>query len=221
MKGSDIIDIINRQGLLPLYFHSDRNTAAGILEALYRAGIRVIEFTNRGAEALDNFRHLVNLRNEKMPDLLLSAGTIKTRRDAEDFTAAGADFLISPGLNEAVGAFAKQRGIFWVPGCMTPSEIMKAEELGATLVKIFPGNILGPGFVNAIRELFPSLKFIPTGGVTLDSNNLASWFKSGVIAVGAGSTLVNKKDVEAKNFDAIADATSEAVRLINETRKGI
>ena len=215
---TQIVDAIRNQGLLPLYFHKDSNTAINILQALFDAGVRVVEFTNRGDEALSNFRELVKTRDSKMPGLLLSAGTIKTRKDAEEYIDAGADFLISPGLNEEVGTVSNERNIFWVPGCMTPSEIMKAETLGATLVKIFPGNLLGPGFVQSIKELFPKLLFIPTGGVTLDTQNISSWFKSGVIAVGAGSTLINKQSVESGDFDSIRSGTAAALQLVQQSR---
>lgn len=212
------IEAIRTQGLLPLYFHKDKTVSVNILQALYDAGIRVIEFTNRGEEALANFRELVKMRNEKMQGLLLSAGTIKTKKDAEDYIDAGADFLISPGFNEEVGEVANAKNIFWIPGCMTPSEIMKAEALGATLIKIFPGNLLGPGFVQAIKELFPKLFFIPTGGVTLDTQNVSSWFKSGVIAVGAGSTLINKQAIESGNFEEIRSNTVDALKLVEQSR---
>ena len=83
--------------------------------------------------------------------------------------------------------------MLWVPGCMTPTEIIKAEHLGAKMVKLFPGNILGPAFLSAIKELFPNLFFMPTGGVDLDKENISGWFKAGVCAVGMGSKLISKQ----------------------------
>lgn len=215
---SDVIARLKQQGLLPLFFHKDAQVCEGIVRALYDGGIRIIEFTNRGAEALDNFAHLRRVRDASMPGLLLAAGTIKTGEQAEDFIKAGADIIISPGLNEEVGSTVG-KNIPWVPGCMTPSEIMKAERAGAKLIKLFPGNLLGPGFMDAIRELFPELSFIPTGGVKMEKENLSAWFKSGVIAVGAGSTLLDKKAIERLDYDAIRNATTAALQLIAEARK--
>lgn len=213
-----IIEQIKAQGLLPLFFHKDSTTCISLMGALYNGGVRIVEYTNRGAEALANFTQMRQMRDAELPSLLLAAGTVKTQQDAENFIEAGADFIISPGLNEDVGRYCNAKGILWVPGCMTPSEIMKAEELGAQLIKLFPGSLLGPSFVTAIRELFPSLSFIPTGGVTLDKENLSAWFRSGVIGVGAGSTLISKSAIESGNFEEIEEATASAMNLVIDTR---
>lgn len=219
MKQNDILETLKTQGLLPLYFHKDRETSVNILRSLYRAGVRVVEYTNRGAEALENFRHMKAVRDAELEGLWLGAGTIKTPKDAENFINAGTDFIIAPGLNEQVGRLAAERKMWWVPGCMTPSEIMKAEELGATLIKLFPGNLLGPAFLESIKELFPSLSFIPTGGVKLQKDNLDLWFKSGVIAVGAGSTLIDKAAVQLGDYTSIEKSAASALTLIGQIHR--
>lgn len=210
----NIISTIKDQGLLPLYFHPDKEISVNILRALYRAGIRVVEYTNRGAAAVENFRHMKSIASKEMSDMLLGAGTIKTEKHAHDFIHAKADFLISPGWNKKVNKIAAEKDILWVPGCMTPSEIMRAEDAGAKLIKLFPGNLLGPGFVSAIKELFPDISFIPTGGVKLEPDNLNAWFKSGVCAVGAGSTLIDKKSVEDGDYAALEANTRNALDMI-------
>lgn len=213
-----IITQIADQGLLPLYFHKDRETCLQILRALYRAGIRVVEFTNRGKEALDNFRQMKSLAEKELNGMLLGAGTIKTEKDAEEFIDAGADFLISPGWNKKVFKTAAKNNMLWVPGCMTPTEIMKAEDNELKLIKLFPGSLLGPGFVSAIKELFPSTLFIPTGGVKMEEQNLRAWFSSGVCAVGAGSTLINKKTVDEGDFSEVELSTKNALDMIRAVR---
>ena len=213
-----IITQIRNQGLLPLYFHKDKETCLNILRALYRAGIRVVEFTNRGAEALANFEEMKSVASKEMNGMVLGAGTIKTEKDADNFIEAGADFLISPGWNKKVCKVASKNNMLWVPGCMTPSEIMKAEENDLPLVKLFPGSLLGPGFLSAIKELFPSTLFIPTGGVKMEEQNLRDWFTSGVCAVGAGSTLINKKSVEEGDFSEIEIAAKNALDMIRGVR---
>lgn len=210
----NVISIIRNQGLLPLYFHADKEISLEILRALYRAGIRVVEYTNRGAAALANFAHMKNIAVKEMPDMLIGAGTIKTEKHARDFIEAKADFLISPGWNKKVSRIAASKDILWVPGCMTPTEIMRAEEAGAELIKLFPGSLLGPGFVSAIKELFPDVLFIPTGGVKLEEENLIAWFKSGVCAVGAGSTLIDKKTIEDGDFSSLEAKTRNALDMI-------
>jgi 2-dehydro-3-deoxyphosphogluconate aldolase / (4S)-4-hydroxy-2-oxoglutarate aldolase len=214
----NIIPIIKEQGLLPLYFHADKEISLEILRALYRAGVRVVEYTNRGAAAIENFRYMKNVASKEMPGMLLGAGTIKTEKHAKDFIEAKADFLISPGWNKKVCRFAAAEDILWVPGCMTPTEIMKAEDEGAELIKLFPGNLLGPGFVSAIKELFPDVLFIPTGGVKLEEDNLKAWFNSGVCAVGAGSTLIDKKSVEQGEFVSLESKTRNALDMIKSIR---
>lgn len=221
MSSTSPISAITEQGLLPLYFHSDKEVSANILRALYSGGSRVIEYTNRGAEALANFKHLKNICDTELPGMLLGAGTIKTGKHAEDFIHAGADFLISPGWSKKVARVAKDNDILWAPGCMTPSEIMKAEDGGIELVKLFPGSSLGPGFVSAIKELFPSLLFIPTGGVKLEEDNLRAWFRSGVCAVGAGSTLIDKKTIGLGDYSSLEALTRNSLDLIQGVRGGL
>jgi len=102
---------------------------------------------------------------------------------------------------------------------MTPSEIIKAETMGAKMVKLFPGNILGPGFMSAIKELFPNLLFMPTGGVELDRTNIEGWFKAGVCAVGMGSKLVSKDVMENKKYAELTSSTKEALEIIKSLRK--
>jgi 2-dehydro-3-deoxyphosphogluconate aldolase / (4S)-4-hydroxy-2-oxoglutarate aldolase len=212
------ISIIKEQGLLPLYFHADKEISVEILRALYRAGIRVVEYTNRGAEAIENFRYMKSVASKEMSGMLLGAGTIKTEKHANDFIHAKADFLISPGWNKKVSKLAADKDILWIPGCMTPTEIMKAEESGAAMIKLFPGNLLGPGFVSAIKELFPDVLFISTGGVKLEEENLSAWFKSGVCAVGAGSTLIDKKSVEEGDYISLEAKTRNALDMIKSLR---
>ena len=108
--------------------------------------------------------------------------------------------------------------MLWVPGCMTPSEIIRAEQLGAKLVKLFPGNILGPSFLSAIKEIFPNLLFMPTGGVEAEKENLSGWFKAGVCAVGMGSKLITKASLENRDYEGIRKGTEKSLELIREVR---
>jgi 2-dehydro-3-deoxyphosphogluconate aldolase/(4S)-4-hydroxy-2-oxoglutarate aldolase len=210
---------IKEQGLLPLFYHADKQVCIDVTRALYRAGIRLLEFTNRGEAAMENFRALVELRNKEMKDLLLAVGTIRTAEQATNYMEGGADFLVSPVFDTSVCDAAYMQKILWIPGCMTPTEIHNAEGAGCRLVKLFPGNVLGPGFVSAIRELFPALELMPTGGVELDKNNLRAWFDAGVVAVGMGSKLISRELLAAKDYKTIEKNTKEALHLIVSVRK--
>ena len=218
-KRIQVGELIREQGLLPLYFHQSAEVSADILKALYKAGCRVVEYTNRGNEALKNFKKLRLLCDEELGGMHLGAGTIKDASAANAFIDAGADFLISPGLSEDVFDIAYSEKILWIPGCMTPTEIMKAEAFGTSFVKLFPGNLLGPSFVQSVKEIFPDISFIPTGGVEPEKENLASWFSAGVSAVGMGSKLIKKEMVEKKEYSKITTQAKEVLVIIDNIRK--
>lgn len=215
-KKEETIKALFAQKLLPLYYQEDIGQCIEILKALYAAGIRVVEFTNRGSMALENFVVLKKLASQTMEGMQLGIGTIKTAAQAEQYIEAGADFIVAPTINTEVATVVRQAELLWIPGCMTPTEIAQAEEAGATLVKIFPGNILGPGYISAIKELFPSIRFMPTGGVEVERENLAAWFKAGVVAVGMGSKLISKERIEEGKYDEIRSETEKALQLIKE-----
>lgn len=216
-KKEQVLQALPQQKLLPLYYHNDAGVSVAIMQALYEAGIRVIEYTNRGGEALNNFKALKEAA-QKLPGMLLGIGTIKNAVAAQQFIDAGADFIICPSMNDEVADTTYNAGLLWIPGCMTPTEIASAEASGASIVKIFPGNILGPGYINAIKELFPDIKFIPTGGVEAEAENLRAWFKAGVIAVGMGSKLITAQRVQQKDYEGIRDATEKALQLVAEAK---
>jgi 2-dehydro-3-deoxyphosphogluconate aldolase/(4S)-4-hydroxy-2-oxoglutarate aldolase len=208
-----------QQGILPLYFNADETVSVEVLKAIYRAGIKAVEYTNRGEAALKNFKKLVEVRNTEMPGMLLGVGTIKNLQHAESYLAAGADFLVSPGFIPEVVDYANSKNIFYAPGCMTPSEIIAAENKGITFIKLFPGNLLGPEFVSSIKDIFPKLLFMPTGGVDTTKENIEGWFKAGVCAVGMGSKLISKKLMEQKDYSTIEKLTKEVLDTIQSIKK--
>ncbi len=214
-KSETVIEKIKQQKLLPLFYHSQADTCLRVTKALCAAGIGIIEFTNRGPAALANFKELVAWRNQHQPGLLLAAGTIQSAEQAEAFLNAGADFLVSPFFDAGVCAVAAKGKKLWIPGCTTPTEIHHAQQAGSHLIKLFPGNLLGPAFVSGIKDLFPGVDFMPTGGVEIDKTNLAAWFNAGVCAVGMGSKLVSQKLMDAGNYTAIETETRKALELIN------
>src|SRR5690348_1904143 len=141
-KKAELLRLIPEQGVLPLFFHKDPEVSTDVLKALYAAGIRTVEYTNRGEAALNNFKILREVCDREMKDMYLGVGTIKNADAADAFIAAGADYIVCPGLVESVGKASDSRDMLWIPGCMTPSEIIRAEEMGVTLIKLFPGNLL-------------------------------------------------------------------------------
>ncbi len=213
-----LLKLIPEQGILPLYFYKDTEVTLEVLRALYRAGIRTVEYTNRGEAALNNFKAMRAVCDTELNGMYLGVGTIKNGEQAQAFIDAGAHYIISPGLVPSVAAVADKNNMLWVPGCMTPSEIIAAENLGATFIKLFPGNMLGPEFMSTIKELFPNLIFMPTGGVDTSKENIGAWFKSGVVAVGMGSKLISKPLLEAKDYATIESLTKEVMATIAALR---
>lgn len=217
-KKTEILKLILEQGILPLYFTKDTVVSINVLKALYSAGIRAVEYTNRGEAALQNFIKMREVCDTELLGMYLGIGTIKDGETAKTFIDAGADYIISPGLVKSVAKAADKNNMLWVPGCMTPTEIIRAETLGAKVIKLFPGNILGPGFLSAVKELFPNLLFMPTGGVDLDKENIAGWFKAGVCAVGMGSKLISKQLLEQKDYAKIEELTKQAMEIVKSVK---
>jgi 2-dehydro-3-deoxyphosphogluconate aldolase/(4S)-4-hydroxy-2-oxoglutarate aldolase len=213
-----ITDAIVAQGILPLYYNASEEVSLETLRAIHRAGIRAVEYTNRGEAALRNFSRMVALRDAEMPGLLLGVGTIKNMAQAEDYLEAGADFLVSPGFVPDVAAHCVGADIFYAPGCMTPTEIIAAENAGIRFIKLFPGNMLGTEFLTTVKEIFPALRFMPTGGVDTTAENISAWFKAGVCAVGMGSKLISKKLMEAKDYAAMEADTRRVLETIRTVR---
>lgn len=213
-----VINTIIDQGFLPLFYYESPAVSLEIVKTLYRAGVRTLEYTNRGAAALGNFTFLKQELATCCPDLQLGIGTIKTPAEAEAFIKAGADYIIAPVVNPAVARVTQEAGLMWVPGCMTPTEIFLAQENGAALVKIFPANIVGPNFISSIKELFPGLLFMPTGGVEIEPENLRNWFKAGVCAVGMGSKLISKDVLANQEYDALYTQTVRALELVKASK---
>ena len=217
-KTQQVTDAIVKQGILPLYFNKSEEVSVEVLRAIYRAGIQAVEYTNRGEAALANFTKMVALRDAEMPGLLLGVGTIKILSQAKDYLAAGADFLVSPGWVSDVAAHCLANDVFYAPGCMTPTEIIAAENAGIRFIKLFPGNLLGTEFMTTIRDIFPRLQFMPTGGVDTTKESIASWFKAGVCAVGMGSKLISKKLMEACDYATIENETKKVLEIISTVR---
>ncbi|MBB5394976.1 bifunctional 4-hydroxy-2-oxoglutarate aldolase/2-dehydro-3-deoxy-phosphogluconate aldolase [Mucilaginibacter sp. AK015] len=213
-KIETVLDAILSQGMLPLFFYEDAEVSLEVIRTMYSAGVRVVEYTNRGKEALSNFYRLKQALTTDMPDMYLGAGTIKTGLEAEAFVDAGADFIVSPVVDTEVALVAGNYHKLWIPGCMTPTEIHVAQHYKARLIKIFPANILGPAFIASIRELFPGQLFIPTGGVEIEAGNIAEWFRSGVCAVGMGSKLINRNILDERLYTQLYNDTLKALELV-------
>jgi 2-dehydro-3-deoxyphosphogluconate aldolase / (4S)-4-hydroxy-2-oxoglutarate aldolase len=217
-KRTLIHQTIERQGILPLYYHPDPRVSCELAKALYLAGVRALEYTNRGTQALANFALLRSLCEQQLPGMLLGAGTVKDGASAFAFLEAGADFIVSPGLAEDVYDITYSSKALWIPGCMTVTEIMQAEAYGLKLIKLFPASLLGPGFIEALRDIFPGLQWLPTGGIGTERQTLKAWFGSGALAVGMGSNLLPKDLVEQRAYGQITASAKTLLREVETLR---
>jgi 2-dehydro-3-deoxyphosphogluconate aldolase/(4S)-4-hydroxy-2-oxoglutarate aldolase len=204
---------IEETPIVPLFFNADLTVAQQVLKACYDGGIRVFEFTNRGAEAPSIFAKLIDYCEKECPDLVLGIGTIFDAKQANEFISMGADFMLQPFTTPEVGEVCAKHDIPWMPGTMTLTEIRNAEILGAKYVKIFPGNVVGPGFVKAIKGPMPKTKIMVTGGVEPNKESLSAWFGAGAAAVGMGSQLFPADLIAKKDYQAISNTISDLIKI--------
>ena len=211
-----ISETITKSGMVPVFYHENLETCKNVIKACYDGGLRVFEYTNRGEKAAENFPLLKQFISESCEGMLLGIGSIINGKQTKQFISLGADFIVSPILEEEVAETCNEKNIYWIPGCATLSEIAKAEKLGADNIKVFPGNVLGPSFVKAVKGPMRWLKLMPTGGVTPEKENLSAWFGAGVVCVGMGSQLLNKESIN--DTDSLTKKVAETIELIENIR---
>jgi 2-dehydro-3-deoxyphosphogluconate aldolase / (4S)-4-hydroxy-2-oxoglutarate aldolase len=215
-----LIDVLRSTGLVPLFSHESADVAKQMVEAAYRGGARVVEFTNRKPNAIEVFSHLVKHRNN-YPDMSIGIGTVMDAATTQKFIDAGADFIISPILKPAMSEICLKNEIPWIPGAATLTEIVTARDLGASVIKVFPGSVLGPGFISSILPVVPELKLMITGGVELTEVNLRAWFEAGTLCVGLGSHLFKPEIIQEKSWDKLEGKVSEALSIIKKIKSDL
>lgn len=212
-----VYNTVLEDGLVPLFYTPDLDTAKGVAKALDAGGARLLEFTNRGDYAIEVFRELVKYCAVEHPNLIIGVGSVEDPHTAAHFIAYGANFVVAPTLNVEVAKTCNRRKIGYIPGCGSVTEIATAEEYGAEFVKVFPATALnGKEFVKAVLGPRPWTRMLPTGGVTPD--NLTEWFTAGVAAVGMGSKLIPKDRLAVSDFDAIHEMVTSTLDRIKRIR---
>jgi 2-dehydro-3-deoxyphosphogluconate aldolase/(4S)-4-hydroxy-2-oxoglutarate aldolase len=215
MTRSDVVRRIEAEGVVAVVRLTDAAVGREVAEALIAGGVSAIEITMTVPRATELIAEL----SAAMPGALIGAGTVTAPEMARDVIDAGARFVVGPVFRPAVIEACHERDVPCCPGCFSPTEILAAWEMGADIVKLFPATALGPGYIKDLRGPFPSVKIMPTGGVSRD--NAGDWIRAGAVAVGAGTSLVDPKAVEQRKFDAIsANARTfvEAVRMARGAR---
>jgi 2-dehydro-3-deoxyphosphogluconate aldolase/(4S)-4-hydroxy-2-oxoglutarate aldolase len=215
-----VLNAVHNTGIVPVFYNGDIEKAKGIAKACVAGGITVLEFTNRGDHAWEVFSALHKFCQKELPEAILGAGSVLDASTASLYIANGASFIVGPVTNPDVAKVCNRRKVPYIPGCGTASEISYAEELGADIVKIFPGtSVGGPGFVKDALAPMPWSSIMPTGGVDITEESLRPWFEAGVVSVGMGSKLVSA-DVVKNNDWATLEARSKQVLALIKKLKG-
>ena len=217
---SEVFTAMKETGVVPVFFNADIEVCKNVVKACYDGGIRVFEFVNRGDFAHEIFSELNKYALKELPGMILGAGSLVEAASTAIYIQAGANFIVSPLLNEEMAKTCNRRGVTWSPGCGTISEINKAQELGAEIVKLFPASeIGGPSFVKAVKGPMPWTNIMPTGGVDTTEANLKGWFDAGVTCVGMGSNLFPKEIMASKNYNALVEKVKELMTTIYKVKK--
>lgn len=200
------------KGIVAVVRAETSEQAEKIAQACLEGGVDTIEitFTVPGAHKV-----IEGLRNAlSQEELLIGAGTVLDAETTRTAILAGAQYIVSPGFDLESVKLCNRYQIPYMAGCMTPTEIIRALEAGADVIKVFPGNAFGPSFIKAIKGPLPQAPLMPTGGVDID--NVAEWIKNGCIAVGVGGKLT--AGAKTGNYAEITAAAKEFIKRIKEAR---
>ena len=214
-----VLSAMQSTGMVPVFYHSDVETAKQVVKACYEGGVRAFEFTNRGDFAHEVFGELNKWVARECPDMVMGVGSVVDPATAVLYIQLGANFIVGPLFNPEVAKVCNRRLIPYTPGCGSVSEIGFAQECGCDLCKVVPaGNVGGPSFVKNVKAPMPWSMLMVTGGVEPTKENLTAWIKAGVTCVGMGSNLFPKEVLAAKDWAWITTKCQEAFGYIKEAR---
>ncbi len=210
---------MGEQGMVPLFYHANIETAKQVLTACYRGGARLLEFTNRGDYAHEVFGELNKFCAKELPEMMMGVGSVTDAGTAALYMQLGANFIVTPVFREDIAIACNRKKILFSPGCGSLTEIARAEEMGVEIVKLFPADVYGPGFIKGVLAPQPWTSIMPTGGVSPYYDNLKKWFDAGAYCVGMGSQLMVKKADGSYDLEKIEVLTREALVHIQKIRK--
>jgi 2-dehydro-3-deoxyphosphogluconate aldolase/(4S)-4-hydroxy-2-oxoglutarate aldolase len=217
MTIADVVRRIAEVGIVPVVRAATVDEAIRAVDAISAGGIPVVEITMTVPNAVSVIREVAQQYRGK---ILIGAGTVVTAEQAEQCIRAGAEFLVSPGLSIPVLSVAQACTTLAIPGALTPTELMNAQEKGARLIKIFPcGNVGGAKYLRSLRAPFPHASLIPTGGV--NAANAAEFIAAGAFALGVGADLVDAKALREGNLEKVTSAARELVQAVATARNAL
>lgn len=215
----EVAQTMAQQGMVPLFYHADTDLGKQVIEACYKGGARLLEFTNRGDFAHEVFAELNKYALQNLPGMMLGVGSVTDAGTASLFLHLGANFIVTPVLREDIAIVCNRKKVLWSPGCGSLTEIARAEELGAEIVKLFPGGTYGPGFIKDVKGPQPWTSIMPTGGVEPSEENLRGWLSAGATCVGMGSKLISSDILKNKDFNLLEERVRSTLRLIAQIRQ--
>lgn len=208
-----ILEQIKSIGIIPVVVLDDAKDALPLAKALMDGGLACAEVTFRTDAAEESIR----LMSKAYPDMLVGAGTVLTTEQVDRAVAAGAKFIVSPGLNPRIVKYCVEKGIVITPGCCTPSEVEQAIENGLEVVKFFPAEQAGGlAMIKAMAAPYVHMKFMPTGGI--NPENVKDYLAFDRIIACGGSWMVKGDLIKAGNFDRVEQLTREAADIVKQCR---
>lgn len=217
---AQVLDQIDQTPFFVFFNHEVPEVCQKIISACYAGGVRMLEFTNRRKNAVAVFSELRPWVRTEFPGLVLGAGTIYDAATAEHFINMGADFIVSPAMDEETGSICARHGLTWIPGCLTPTEIYMAEKMGAAIIKIFPVVASGgPDYIKAMHGPSPHTRFMPTGQLKPTEDSLQPWLAAGAYCVGLGSGVVSRDIIHSGDFSKLTNLCANTLKIIYKHRK--
>jgi 2-dehydro-3-deoxyphosphogluconate aldolase/(4S)-4-hydroxy-2-oxoglutarate aldolase len=211
---------MKESGIIPVFYNPDKDVCLSVTNACYEGGLRLFEFTNRGDFAHELFSEINKSVIKEMPELIMGTGSVTDAATASLYIQLGSNFIVSPVVKEEMAQVCNRRKILWSPGCGSVTEISRAEELGAEIVKIFPApSAGGPDFVRTVRGPMPWTNIMPTGGVDPTEESLKTWFEAGVYCVGMGSNLITAELLKNKDRNQLKEKISALVSIYKRIKK--
>lgn len=207
---TDLLEQVTAHRVVPVVVLDDAGHAGGLADALVAGGLPVAEVTFRTGAAVASIAEMA-----KRGDVLVGAGTVRTAEQVDLAVDAGATFIVSPGLSEAVVRRCQELGVLVLPGAVTASEVMRATELGLSTVKFFPAETSGgAAAIKALAAPFPDVSFVPTGGV--GTGNVHEYLALSCVKAVGGSWMVPRDAIAAGDFDTVTSLVRQAVTLISK-----
>ncbi|MFZ5595839.1 MAG: bifunctional 2-keto-4-hydroxyglutarate aldolase/2-keto-3-deoxy-6-phosphogluconate aldolase [Bacillota bacterium] len=215
MKKSEILQKVVGLGIVAVIRAETSEKACSIVEAVRAGGISAIEITMTVPGAIEVIKEVA--RKFINEDIIIGVGSVLDSETARSAILAGAQYVVSPHLNPGVIKLCNRYQVPCMPGAMSVKEVVEAMELGAEIVKVFPGEVVGPSFIKAVKGPLPQANMMPTGGVSLE--NVRDWFLAGAVALGVGGSLT--KGAKTGDYNLVTETAKKFVEKVNEARAGL